>query len=54
MSEILLELLLELVIQVLGEFIFTLGWESLGHALRGTRKANPILAIFGWAIIGAI
>ena len=54
MSEILLELLLELVVQVFGEFILTLGWESLGHALRGTRKANPLLAIFGWAIIGSI
>ncbi len=54
MLEIIVELLFELVVQVLGEFLFTLGWESLGHALRGSRKANPILAVFGWAIIGAM
>jgi len=52
--EILFELLFELVVQVLGEFVFTLGWESLAHALRGTRKANPVLAILGWAVIGSI
>ena len=54
MLAILFELLFELVIQVLGEFIFTLAWESLAHALRGTRKANPLLAMLGWAIIGSI
>ena len=54
MLEILFELLFELVVEVLGEFILTLGWESLAHALRGTRKANPVLGILGWAIIGAI
>ena len=54
MLGILFELLFELVVQVLGEFIFTLGWEGLAHALRGTRKANPVLAILGWAIIGSV
>ena len=54
MLEILFELLFELVVQVLGEFVFTLGWESLAHALRGTRKANPVLAILGWAVIGSM
>ena len=54
MLEILLELLFELLIQVVGEFIITLGWESLGHALRSERKANPVLAMLGWAIIGSI
>lgn len=54
MLEILIELVFELLFQVVGEFIITLGWESLGHAIRSTRKANPALAILGWAIIGAI
>lgn len=54
MIEILIELVFELLSQVVGEFIITLGWESLGHAMRSTRKANPVLAILGWAIIGAI
>jgi hypothetical protein len=48
------ELLLELVLEALGEFILTLGWESFAHALRGTRKANPVLAMLGWAVIGSI
>jgi hypothetical protein len=51
--EILIELLFELLAQVVVEFTVTLGWESLGHALRSTRKANPVLALLGWAIIGA-
>ncbi len=54
MLEIVLQLLFEIVVQVLGEFAFTLGWESLAHALRGSRKANPVFALVGWAIIGAI
>ena len=52
MLEIVLQLLFEVVVQVLGEFVFTLGWESLAHALRGSRKANPVFALVGWAIIG--
>ena len=54
MLEILFELLFELATQALGEFVLTLGWKSLAHALRGTRKANPVLAILGWAVIGSI
>ena len=54
MLEILFELLFELAVQALGEFALTLGWESLAHALRGTRKANRVLAILGWAVIGSI
>lgn len=53
MLEIVLQLLFEIVVQVLGEFAFTLGWESRAHALRGSRKANPVLALVGWVIIGA-
>jgi hypothetical protein len=53
MLDIVLQLLFEVVVQVFGEFAFTLGWESLAHALRGSRKANPIFALVGWAIIGA-
>jgi len=52
--EILFELLFELATQALGEFVLTLGWKSLAHALRGTRKANPVAAILGWAVIGSI
>jgi hypothetical protein len=52
--EILFELLFELVVQVVGELLLTLGWESVGHAFRGSRTANPILAAVGWAMIGAL
>ncbi len=54
MLTILLEIVLELVVQVIGEFLLTLGWESIGHTMRGSRKANPIQAMVGTAILGSL
>lgn len=50
--EFLLELLLEFVIQVVGEALFELGLHSLVEPFR--RPPNPWLAAFGYAIIGGI
>jgi len=52
--ELLFEFLLQVVLEACGEFLLTLGVESIGHALKGTREASPTLAIVGAAIIGAV
>ena len=58
MIDFLLELLVEALVQALGELIvelaWELGWASLRHAFRSKRRAHPVLAVMGWAIIGAI
>jgi hypothetical protein len=51
--EIILEILIQLVWEVLGQLMVELGWESLAHACRRKREANPILAGIGWVLVGA-
>jgi len=51
--EALLELLLEAALQLLAEVAFELGLESLGHAFRRSRSANPVLSVLGLFIAGA-
>jgi hypothetical protein len=50
--EFLIELLLEFVIQIVGEALFELGLHSMAEPFH--RKPNPWLAALGYAIIGAI
>ena len=52
MIDFLLELLLEALVQAVGEIIVELGWASLRHAVRSKRRPNPVLAVLGWAVIG--
>jgi hypothetical protein len=52
--EIIFELLLELRFEVIPEIAFTLGGESLAHAMRRRPSANPVLAGLSYAIIGAL
>ncbi|QNM98820.1 hypothetical protein [Chitinimonas koreensis] len=50
--EILFELLLEFVVQIIGELLFELGLRSLADPDR--KPANPWLAALGYAIVGAL
>jgi hypothetical protein len=50
--EFLLELLLEFVIQIIGEALFELGLHSLVEPFR--KPPNPWLAALGYALFGAI
>lgn len=50
--EFIFELLLEFLIQVVGEAIFELGLHAMAEPLR--RPTNPWLAAIGYAIFGAI
>jgi hypothetical protein len=51
--EFLFWLLIEFLVQVVGEIVFGFFWEGIGHAFRWNRNAHPLLAAFGWMIIGA-
>ncbi|SFN17457.1 hypothetical protein SAMN05660284_00746 [Formivibrio citricus] len=50
--EFLLELLLEFVIQIVGEALFELGLHSMSEPFR--KPPNPRLAAVGYALFGAI
>src|SRR5262249_21727229 len=50
--EFLFQLLLEFVIQVVGEALFELGLHAMGEPFR--RPPNPWLAAIGYAIFGSI
>jgi hypothetical protein len=52
--ELLLQLVLEILGQILFEIVVGLGWESLKHSLRGERKSTPLLAGFGHLLMGLI
>jgi hypothetical protein len=52
--ELLLQLLLEILGQILFEIVAGLGWESLKHSVRGERRATPVLAGFGHLLMGLI
>ena len=57
MLEALFGLVLEIVLEVLGQLLFegaaALGWESLKEALRRNRRVNPVLASVGQWVLGA-
>jgi hypothetical protein len=53
MIEFLFEFILEFLFETILQIAVELGWGSIKHAMRKTRKANPILAAIGIAIIGA-
>lgn len=50
--EFIFELVLEFLIQLVGEVLFELGLRSMAEPFR--RRPNPWLAAFGYAIFGAI
>ncbi len=50
--ELLFELLLEFVIQVIGEALFELGFHSMAEPFR--KPPNPWLAAMGYALFGLI
>ncbi len=50
--EVLFELVGEILFQLVGQIVLELGWESLAHAFRAQRKANPILAGVGILFLG--
>lgn len=50
--ELLIELLLEFVIQVVGEALFELGFRSMAEPFR--KPPNPWLAAMGYALFGLI
>jgi hypothetical protein len=52
--EILAELILQIVVELFGQLLFELGWESLGQSFRDRPKANPVLAAFGYLTLGAL
>lgn len=50
--EFVFELLLEFLIQLVGEVLFELGLRSMAEPFR--RRPNPWLAAFGYAIFGSV
>jgi hypothetical protein len=54
MLETVFELILELLIQIGGEFFFELGLRSLGETIAPRGERSPILAGFGYALLGLI
>lgn len=52
--EIIVELIFQFVVELFGELLFELGWESLGQSFRDRPKANPVLAAFGYLVLGAL
>jgi len=53
-AEIVLWLLVELLLQLLGELFVALGVESLAQALGRRERPNPVLAGLGSLLIGAV
>jgi len=47
------EVLIEIVVSIVGEFLVELGFESLASPFVKDREANPILASVGLVVIGA-
>ncbi len=58
MIEALFELLVQFVLEVLGQLIFelltSLGWESVKDTFRPRRHASPILSAIGQFLLGGI
>lgn len=50
--DFLIELVLEILAPVLGNFIADLGLRSLGEALRGESSSSPGFALLGYALFG--
>jgi hypothetical protein len=50
--EILVELVVELLFEVVGQVAIEFGWESIAHVFHGRRKANPVLAGVGILLLG--
>jgi hypothetical protein len=49
-----LELLLEIILDVFGEFIAAAAFEALSHALGGKRRTRLAMAVPGWVILGGV
>jgi hypothetical protein len=49
-----LEIVIEIVVQILGEALFELGAEGTRDATRPQRKARPLLSCIGYLIFGAL
>jgi hypothetical protein len=45
---------LELLVEVFGELIFGLGWESVVSSFRRRSRADPVLARVGYVLIGGV
>lgn len=43
---------MEIIVEVCGELVFVLGWESLVASFEKRPKADPVLARIGYLIIG--
>jgi len=56
MIEFIFELLVQLIVEILGQIVFefatALGWESLKDSVRRERKATPVLAGIGHLLMG--
>jgi uncharacterized membrane protein YfcA len=50
----LLEFFLQVVLQLVGEAMLALGWESVAASARERSKANPVLAGVGYLLIGLV
>ncbi len=46
--------MLELLVEVFGELLLGLGWESLVASFRRRSQADPVLARVGYVLIGAL
>lgn len=44
----------EFVIQIVGEFLIELGWNSVAEPFRNRARGHPLLAAVGAALIGAL
>lgn len=54
MLEVILELILEGLVQIGGEFFFELGLRSLGETIAPRGEKNPLLAGIGYALLGLL
>ena len=54
MLGLIVEVFIQILLEVIAELAFELGFGTIGHALRGERKSNPVLAYVGIALLAAV
>lgn len=52
--EFLFELILQILVELIAQLAFELGWEGLGQSFGDRTKANPVLARWGYLLFGTI
>jgi len=53
LSELLAQLLLEVLIELFPELLLELAWQSLLEVFQPRAEKDPVLAFFGYALLGA-